>query len=83
VTRRLLIAAALLAVFAPSASAGGGRFGQEGRWITDAAGRVVVLHGVNMVNKLQASGYTPDAIGFGDDDARFLARNGFNAVRSG
>ena len=82
-TRSLLLAAALLAVFAPSASASSVRLGQEGRWITDGAGRVVVLHGVNMVNKIQASGYAPDAIGFGDDDARFLARNGFNAVRLG
>jgi endoglycosylceramidase len=36
-----------------------------------------------MVNKIQASGYAPDAIGFGRDDARFLARNGLNVVRLG
>jgi endoglycosylceramidase len=52
-----------------------------GRWITDASGRVVVLHGVNMVAKLEP--YAPDALGFGADDARFLAREGYNTVRLG
>jgi endoglycosylceramidase len=55
--------------------------GQSGRWITDAKGRVVILHGVNMVNKRPP--YYPSATGFGDDDAAFLQRNGFNAVRLG
>ncbi len=55
--------------------------GHAGRWITDASGRVVVLHGTNMVYKLPP--YSPDAIGFGDDDAAFLASVGFNAVRVG
>ena len=36
-----------------------------------------------MVNKIQESGYAPDSIGFGGDDASFLARNGFNVVRLG
>ncbi len=52
-----------------------------GRWITDAQGRVVVLHGTNMVYKLAP--YYPSAIGFGSDDAAFLRRIGFNAVRVG
>ena len=43
----------------------------------------MTLHGFNMVNKLQASGYAPDGVGFSDDDARFLARNGFNVIRLG
>ena len=55
--------------------------GHAGRWITDDQGRVVVLHGLNMVYKRPP--YAPDAIGFGDDDAAFLAREGFNAVRVG
>ena len=54
---------------------------QVGRWITDSAGRVVVLHGVNQVFKVPP--YEPSADGFGDDDAAFLAANGFNAVRVG
>ena len=52
-----------------------------GRWITDAGGRVVILHGWNMVYKVGS--YRPADAGFGADDARFLARNGFNTVRLG
>ena len=54
---------------------------QHARWITDPAGRVVVLHGLNQVFKVPP--YEPSAAGFGDDDAAFLADNGFNAVRVG
>jgi endoglycosylceramidase len=53
----------------------------DGRWVVDARGRVVVLHGVNMVYKRPP--YDPAVTGFGDDDARFLARHGFNNVRLG
>ncbi len=53
----------------------------EGRWITDARGRVTILHGWNMVYKVGS--YRPAEAGFGRDDARFLARNGFNTVRLG
>ncbi|MBM0125218.1 cellulase family glycosylhydrolase [Pimelobacter simplex] len=52
-----------------------------GRWFTGADGRVVVMHGTNMVNKLAP--YTPDALGFGEDDLTFLADNGFNGIRLG
>jgi endoglycosylceramidase len=55
--------------------------GHAGRWITDSSGRVVIVHGINMVYKRPP--YYPGAIGFGDDDARFLQRIGFNAVRVG
>src|SRR4051812_34062353 len=41
--------------------------GHAGRWVTDATGRVVILHGVNMVNKRPP--YAPAAAGFGRDDA--------------
>jgi len=65
------------------ASAAGPRLplGHAGRWITDARGRVVIVHGVNMVYKVAP--YYPAAAGFGNDDAAFLARMGFNAVRVG
>ena len=53
----------------------------DGRWLTDAAGRVVTLHGVNEVEK--PAPYFPAAAGFGADDARFLVDNGFTAVRLG
>jgi len=52
-----------------------------GRWFVDALGRVVMLHGVNMVAK--SAPYYPAAFGFGADDAAFLAAEGFNALRLG
>jgi len=55
--------------------------GHAGRWITDVRGRVVILHGTNMVYKLAP--YYPAAIGFGPSDAKFLRSIGFNAVRVG
>jgi endoglycosylceramidase len=55
--------------------------GHAGRWMTDADGRVVILHGLNQVYKVPP--YTPSADGFGDDDAAFLQANGFNAMRVG
>jgi endoglycosylceramidase len=58
-----------------------GALKNEGRWIVDRRGRVVILHGINMVAKRPP--YQPSALGFGRDDARFLARNGFNTVRLG
>jgi endoglycosylceramidase len=74
--------AAFLALAAPALANGPEPpFGQEGRWITDAHGRVVVVHAVNMVYKRPP--YHPKAVGFGADDARFLHRHGFNGVRLG
>jgi len=52
-----------------------------GTWLTDAAGRVVILHGLNQVMKVAP--YEPSQDGFGDDDAAFLQSNGFNAMRVG
>ena len=51
------------------------------RWITDADGRVVIVHGTNMVYKRLP--YYPSAAGFGEEDAAFLQSIGFNAVRLG
>jgi endoglycosylceramidase len=87
-----VIAAAVLgltaALVSPNAHAAPGDTGlavgglhQVGRWITDSSGRVVVLHGLNQVFKVPP--YEPSADGFGDDDAAFLAANGFDAVRVG
>ncbi len=53
----------------------------EGRWFTDRTGRVVMLHGLNMVYKVGS--YRPADSGFGADDARWLRRNGFNTIRLG
>ncbi len=52
-----------------------------GPWFTDSAGRVVILHGLYEVNKLPP--FEPSAVGFDDDDAAFLAENGFNVVQLG
>lgn len=88
---RLLITALLLAATLsvalpaaadPSPSAGvTGGFTNAGRWLTDDQGRVFITSGINMVNKLAP--YAPDAVGFDDDDAAFLAANGFDSVRLG
>ncbi len=53
-----------------------GRLGQAGRWVIDADCRVVILQGVNQISKLPP--YTPEAIGFGEDDLRYIASQGFN-----
>ncbi len=58
-----------------------GLVAHEGRWLTDAAGRVLLLHGVNMVAKEPP--YEPGAAGFSDDDAAWLADNGLRVVRLG
>jgi endoglycosylceramidase len=76
-----LLIAAPAAGAGPSAAAPHGPLGHAGRWITDRTGRVVILHGLNMVNKRPP--YQPGAVGFGGDDADFLRRNGFNTIRLG
>jgi endoglycosylceramidase len=78
----LAILAGALFLAAPAVAAGPAPpLGHEGRWITDAHGRVVFIHAVNMVYKRPP--YYPKAVGFGADDARFLHRHGFNGVRLG
>ncbi len=50
-------------------------------WLINDHGQVVMLHGLNQVYKIPP--YEPSADGFSEDDAAFLAANGFNAVRLG
>jgi endoglycosylceramidase len=76
-----LIASVVLLWVAPAAAQPRPPLGHAGRWITDADGRVVILHGVNMVYKVPP--YAPDAAGFGADDAAFLRDHGFDSVRLG
>jgi endoglycosylceramidase len=86
----LVIAAALLGCHSSSPEAGPppsgpalpvGPIGHQGRWLTDADGRVLLPHGVNMVQK--TAPYTPSSAGFSDADAAWLADNGFRVVRVG
>jgi endoglycosylceramidase len=58
-----------------------GPLGHQGRWLTDATGRVLLLRGINFVPK--EAPYYPSAAGFGEDDAAWLEDNGFDAVRLG
>ena len=61
-----------------------GRLGHDGRWFTDEDGRVVQVHGVNIVAKFPAvDPPTPAEEGFDADDAAFLRDQGFNVVRLG
>jgi len=56
---------------------------RKGRWLVDQYGRVVIVHGFNLVWK--RAPYVPPATaaGFTADDARWLKRYGFNGVRLG
>jgi endoglycosylceramidase len=76
------VAAAVAVLLAPSAPAAPALpLAHKGRFFTDALGRVVVMHGLNMVDKIPP--YHPAAIGFGEDDAALLEREGFDSVRLG
>ena len=81
----LVLALGFLCMLAGAAPASGaaapGALSNTGRWLTDTSGRVVILHGFNMVYKRPP--YHPGAAGFGADDADFLRRYGFNTVRLG
>src|ERR1700722_8855833 len=55
--------------------------GTSGSFLTNSDGQVVTLHGLNEVYKIAPG--DPLSSGFNDDDAAFLAENGFNAVRVG
>jgi endoglycosylceramidase len=83
--RRLALAAAFLLGIAPGARAmlpsPVPPLAAAGRWLVDATGRAVLLHGVNDVEKVAP--YYPAAAGLGEDDAVFLAAEGFNALRLG
>ncbi len=57
------------------------KLSRNGRWFTDAQGKVVIIHGTNMINKLPP--YKPEALGFDENDLRFLGENGFNGIRLG
>ncbi|MGA8547991.1 MAG: cellulase family glycosylhydrolase, partial [Mycobacterium sp.] len=66
---------------AAGATSGSDAIGTTGGWLTNSDGQVVIMHGLNEVYKIPPG--EPSASGFSDDDAAFLAANGFNAVRLG
>lgn len=72
-----VLAAALLALATPIASAEPIR--PDGRWLKDAQGRVVIIHGLQVAHKQPP--YHPDPASFADQDGRNLSDWGFNAVR--
>ncbi len=51
----------------------------SGRWLRDATGRTVVVHGLQVAHKTPP--YLPPEPSFSDRDARRIAALGFNAVR--
>jgi endoglycosylceramidase len=67
--------------YGTGATSGSDSIETTGSWLTDSDGQVVILHGLNEVYKIAPG--EPSASGFNDDDAAFLAANGFNAVRLG
>ncbi|HEY8638238.1 MAG TPA: cellulase family glycosylhydrolase, partial [Solirubrobacteraceae bacterium] len=75
------MAVALAAAPASAEPAPAAPLRHAGRWLVDAQGRVVTLRGFNVVDKLPP--YAPAAMGFGAEDARFLAAQGFDAMRVG
>ena len=56
---------------------------REGRWLVDQQGRVVIVHGLNLVWKHAPYAPPDTAAGFQARDARWLARHGFNGARVG
>src|SRR5687768_9679328 len=75
-------ASLLFCAFASSAAAAPSEpLGHAGRWITDADGKVVILHGFNTVPFNEST--LPLHMGMGPDNAEWLAANGFNTIRLG
>jgi endoglycosylceramidase len=81
--RRLAVSAVLVLSLMPAsaAAAPSDPLGHAGRWITDADGKVVILHGFNTVPVNEST--LPLHMGMGIDNAEWLAANGFNTIRLG
>jgi endoglycosylceramidase len=78
----------LVACVAPAAAAPVEPLSHAGRWITDAEGKVVVIHGVAVVvgggfGTSAPPEQTAAQVGFSQADADLLASEGFNGVRLG
>ena len=77
----LAMVAVALGVDAQTPIVAGARLDTSGRWLIDGQGRIVIIHGFNMINKLPP--YTLSAAGFREEDADIIQREGFNGVRVG
>ncbi len=58
-----------------------GFISHRGRWLTDSSGRVLLIHGINEVNK--SAPFSPCKAGFGVSDVRWIASQGLKVVRLG
>ena len=56
---------------------------RDGRWLVDPQGRVVIVHGLNLVYKRKPYVPPDSPAGFTRRDVSWLARHGFNAARVG
>ena len=84
--RRAIAFALVLIAVAPSARAAAPTepLGHHGRWITDADGRVLIMHGAAVTpDGFEKPFETAEEAGFARADAELLAAHGFNVVRLG
>src|SRR5689334_13368638 len=84
----LLLAALVAIVLVPAGTASAAtdttpRLHREGRFLVDQYGRVVIVHGLNMVWKRAPYAPPDTAAGFTSKDAAWLAKYGFNGARLG
>lgn len=78
-----LSTAALTPASADSSADGTPQLRREGRWLVDGHGRVVIVHGVNLVWKKAPYAPPATAAGFTAQDADWLETYGFNGARVG
>jgi endoglycosylceramidase len=83
-----ILAVSAFAGTRPAAAGGLPVLAHHGRWLTDPQGRVVMVRGVQewgpngaLPGPLTFGHKVPSTLGYGADDAGFLADNGFNAMR--
>src|ERR1700712_5935073 len=83
----LLLVALTAFTLAPAGAANAAdttqRLHREGRFLVDQYGRVVIVHGLNIVWKRAPYAPPDPAAGFTAKDAAFFAKYGFNGARLG